>query len=127
MADEIQDLLRQMHAARGYVEDIHKIMAAEDSEWLKAFNSFVGSTYRNQRTLDIKTKELLQIVVLTTQRATLDHVKSHVKEAVAAGVSKREILEALETVAMVSGIVPFRLGLQAWAEVVGAKQIEPKI
>ena len=111
MSNKAQDLLRRMFAARGHIENLHKIMAAEDLEWLKAFDAFVESTHRSQRTLDRKTKELLQIVVLAGQRASVDHIKGHVKEA-------------LQTVAMVQGIVPFRLGLQAWAEAAGANRVE---
>ncbi|MBI2166599.1 MAG: carboxymuconolactone decarboxylase family protein [Chloroflexi bacterium] len=126
MTKEQQDYIQRIYQNRGYVLDFHKVMVAEDFEWVKLYDPFVRYTYTGQRTLDRKTKELLQIVALAAKQAGAEHIKLHVKEALTAGATKQEILEALQCVVMVLGGVSFNMGIQAWAEGVGASRVEPK-
>ena len=108
-----------MYRARGYIVEMHKIMVEADMDWVKAYDPFVTATYTGQRTLDRKTKELLQIVVEAALRADVDQIQAHVKVAMDNGATAVEILEALEAVAMPMGMLAFRRGLQAWAAAVG--------
>ena len=48
-----------MYRERGYLLDFDKVIAAEDFEFLKAYNQFIEACYTQQRTLDRKTKELI--------------------------------------------------------------------
>jgi 4-carboxymuconolactone decarboxylase len=43
------------------------------------------------------------------------------------GVTPREVLEAIEIALPEAGIVAFQTGFEAWAELVGAEGIEPRI
>ena len=59
--DETQAFLDSQAQNRGYSLEMHRIMAEVDLEWAKTYGAFIEATYTGQRTLDRKTKELLQI------------------------------------------------------------------
>lgn len=122
--DSKRAYLEEVYRKRGYVFDFHKIMAQVDLEWLKAYDPFAGRTYLDQRSLDRKTKELLQTVVLSALRTDVEHIKTHIQLAIKEGATPEEVLEALECVLMPMGMLGFRRGLQAWASAVGVEPVD---
>lgn len=125
--EERQAYVDGMARERGYVLDYHKVMARQDFEVLEATNGLVDAAYLKQRTLDRRTKELIFIVSLTVMRASKGHIKSHIQVALDLGVSKEEILEAIEISLPEAGVVAFQTGFDAWREVTGAEGIEPSV
>jgi 4-carboxymuconolactone decarboxylase len=117
--EEKRSYLEKIYRDRGYILEMHKIMVEADLEWVKAYDPFLNATYTGQRTLDRKTKELLQIVVEAALRADVEQIQAHVKVALDNGATPQEILEALECVVMPMGMLAFRRGLQAWSAEVG--------
>jgi 4-carboxymuconolactone decarboxylase len=124
---EKQAYIDEMARERGYVLDYHKIMARQDFDVLQAANGLVDAAYLKQRTLDRKVKELIFIVSLTVMRASKGHIKSHIRVALDLGLSKEEILEAIEISLPEAGVVAFQTGFEAWREVTGAEGMEPSI
>jgi 4-carboxymuconolactone decarboxylase len=118
--DAARAYLEEMHRKRGYTLEMHRILAFADLDWLKQYTAFVEATYTNQRLLDRKTKELLQIVVETALRADVEQIRDHVRIALKEGAASQEILEALEAVIAPMGALAFRRGVQAWAAETGA-------
>ena len=86
---------------------------------VEKYNAFIEATYTGERTLDRKTKELLQVAVEAALRADVDQIRAHVRVALREGATPVEILEALQCVAMPMGGLAFRRGLQAWAAETG--------
>jgi 4-carboxymuconolactone decarboxylase len=125
--EEQQDYIDQMARDRGYVLDYHKVMTEYDFEVLQAANGLVSAAYLEQRRLDRKTKELIFIVSLTVMRASKGHIQSHIRVALDFGLSKEEILEAIEIALPEAGIVAFQEGFEAWREVTGAEGVEPTV
>lgn len=121
---ERKQYVEEMGRKRGYILELHRIMAAQDFEWVKKYDTFLEETYTSQRLLDRKTKELLQIVVEAALRADIEHIQAHVEVALKEGASPQEILEALQTVVMPMGMLAFRRGLQAWAAAVNPDVVE---
>ena len=117
--DESQAFLEQASQHRGYTLEFHRIMAEADIEWSRKYNEFIEATYTGQRTLDRKTKELLQIVVEAALRADVEQIQLHVRLALQEGSTPREILEALQAVIAPMGALAFRRGVQAWAAETG--------
>ena len=117
--DESQAFLEQASQHRGYTLEFHRIMAEADIEWSRKYNEFIEATYTGQRTLDRKTKELLQIVVEAALRADVEQIQLHVRLALQEGATPREILEALQAVIAPMGALAFRRGVQAWAAETG--------
>ena len=68
-SDETQDVLAGIAESRGYTLEMHGIMAAADPAWVEKYNGFIEATYTGERTLDRKTKELLQVAVEAALRA----------------------------------------------------------
>ncbi|MCH8281034.1 MAG: carboxymuconolactone decarboxylase family protein [Chloroflexi bacterium] len=117
--DDAREFLRRTQQTRGYTLEMHRIMAAADLEWAKKYNEFIEATYTGQRTLDRKTKELLQIVVEAALRADVEQIQAHVRVALNEGATPTEILEALQAVIAPMGALAFRRGVQAWAAETG--------
>ena len=117
--DKAQEFLNKTSQGRGYTLEMHRIMAEADLEWAEKYHDFVEMTYTGQRTLDRKTKELLQIAVEAALRADVEQIQAHVRVALREGATPTEILEALQAVIMPMGALAFRRGLQAWAAETG--------
>lgn len=124
---EKQAYVDEMAEKRGYVLDYHKVMAEQDFEVLQAANGLIEAAYLKERRLDRKTKELLFIVSLTVMRASKKHIQSHIRVALDLGLSKEEVLEAIEITLPEAGVVVFQEGFEAWREVTGAEGIEPTV
>jgi 4-carboxymuconolactone decarboxylase len=125
--EEKQAYIDEMAQKRGYVLDYHKVMTEHDFEVLQAANGLVNAAYLEQRMLDRKTKELIFIVSLTVMRASKSHIQSHIRVALDLGLSKEEILEAIEITLPEAGVVVFQEGFEAWREVTGAEGLEPTV
>ena len=123
---ERQAYLASILKDRGYVFDMHKILASADFEWLKSLGPFAVHTYTGQRLLDRKTKELIQTAVETALKADVDQIRAHIHLAIEHGASSQEVLEAMECVVLPMGMLALRRGLQAWAAETGLEILEPK-
>jgi 4-carboxymuconolactone decarboxylase len=111
---EKQAFIDKMYRERGYLLDFHKVLVAEDFTLLKAYDRFIEAA-----------KELLYTTILTAARASVDQIKLHVRLALEAGASKKEILEALEMCIPAAGVPVFMVGFEAWKQVVSPERVEP--
>src|SRR5919112_4047989 len=109
---EKQAYVDEMAQKRGYVLDYHKVMAQHDFEVLQAANGLVEAAYLKPRRLDRKTKELIFITSLTVMRASKGHIQSHIRVALDIGLSKEEILEAIEISLPEAGVVGVQGGVR---------------
>jgi 4-carboxymuconolactone decarboxylase len=121
--DDARAFLEETSQNRGYTLEMHRIMATADLEWARKYNQFIEATYTDQRLLDRKTKELLQIVVEAALRADVEQIQAHVRVALQEGATPQEILEALQAVIAPMGALAFRRGLQAWAAETGFEAV----
>ena len=120
LTEEARSYLEEAERTRGYTLDFHRIMAAADFAWLRKYNAFIEATYTGQRTLDRKTKELLQVAVEAALRADVEQIQEHVRLALAA---RRNAPGGPRSPGgchcAPMGALAFRRGLQAWAAEVG--------
>ena len=124
--EEKQAFLDHMVQQRGYVNDLHRIVATYDLDVAKAMNGVPSSIYLAQRTLDKKTKELLFILSMTCLKLPQYVIEGHMRKALDFGVTPREIFETLEMAIPEAGFPAFEHGLKAWVEVVGAEPLNTK-
>jgi 4-carboxymuconolactone decarboxylase len=122
---EKQAFVDKMYRERGYILDFHKVMVAEDFEFLKAYDQLIQAGYTKKRALDAKTKEIIYTVILTAVKANVDHIKSHIKLAIDYGATKKEVLEALEICIPAASVPAFMIGFEAWKQVVSPDRVEP--
>lgn len=126
VSDEAQEYIDRLARRRGYAFRLHKVLAAADLDLLKAMDGVVAEAYLSERGLDKRTKELLFVLSLTVLRAPQSQIATHVKLALDAGASAREVLEAIEIALPEAGIVAFQHGIEAWADVVEAPEVQPR-
>src|SRR5919106_3653499 len=125
--EEKQAYVDQMAEKRGYVLDYHKVMTEYDFDVLQAANGLIEAAYLKERKLDRKTKELLFIVSLTVMRASKGHIQSHIRVALDLGLSKEEILEAIEITLPEAGGVVFQEGFEGWGGGTGGEGSRPTV
>jgi 4-carboxymuconolactone decarboxylase len=124
---EKQDYIDRMVSRRGYAQEYHKILVQNDYDVALKANALVEEVLLKDRLIDRKTKELIFIVGLTLLRAERQQIQDHIKVALALGVSKEMILEAIELAFMGGGFIAVQHGVLAWQETVGAERVEPTV
>lgn len=124
---EKQEYIDRMVARRGYAQEYHKILVENDYDVALKANALVEEVLLKDRLIDRKTKELIFIVGLTLLRAERQQIQDHIKVALALGVSKEMILEAIELTFMGGGFIAVQHGVLAWQETVGAERVEPTV
>lgn len=122
-----QDYIDRMVSTRGYAQEYHKILVQNDYDVALKANALVEEVLLKDRLIDRKTKELIFIVGLTLLRAERRQIQDHIKVALALGISKEMILEAIELTFMGGGFIAFQHGLLAWQEITGAPRVEPTV
>lgn len=116
--DEGRDYLRQMEEQRGYLLDFHRILAAEDLDFLKRYDALLQATYLDETTRnDARTKELILTAVLIAVRSPANHIETHMRIAKRLGVTRKEMLELLELCLPPTGVPAFMEGFAVWREV----------
>jgi 4-carboxymuconolactone decarboxylase len=124
---EKQDYIDRMVSTRGYAQEYHKILVQNDYDVAVKANALVEEVLLKDRLIDRKTKELIFITGLTLLRAERRQIQDHIKVALALGVSKEMILEAIELAFLGGGFIAVQQGILAWQETVGADRIEPTV
>ena len=120
-SDKGQRLLEELGGKRGYVLEMHRILAAADPDFLEAYEAFLGHAYLSERSLDRRTKELVYSAVLTAVAAPREQVVAHMKAAVSAGATPGELLEVLEQILPPAGVPRFIEGIEAWRDCCAAE------
>jgi 4-carboxymuconolactone decarboxylase len=122
---EAQEYIDKMARARGFVLDFHKVMAKHDYDVLRATDNLTRAAILHERLLDMRTKELLFIVSLVLTRGDRNDLATHIRSGLAIGLTPQEMLEAMEIVIPLAGVVLFKEGFEVWREVTEATGLEP--
>ena len=116
---EKREILERIQRESGLLLGFHKMMVEADPDWLEAWHTFIQASYTGQRTLDRKTLELIQICVNAAVRADPGAIRFHIKLALEEGATPTEIMEAAQSVIMLTGSNAFHEFREAWAAEVG--------
>jgi 4-carboxymuconolactone decarboxylase len=115
-APDGQKLLEELTRKRGYVLDMHKILAESDPTFLQAYEDFLAHAYLGNKSLDRRTKELIYVAVLTALSSPKEHIVVHIKAGLEAGSTPQEMLEVLQQILPPAGVPRFIEGIDAWRE-----------
>jgi alkylhydroperoxidase/carboxymuconolactone decarboxylase family protein YurZ len=108
--NDAETLKSRFIAERGYWNKVWDQLLAEDPEFFQAYLEFSVAPSRHA-SLDAKTRELIFIAVdASTTHLFVPGMQIHMRNALAAGATKKEILEVLELVSVV-GIHTVAVGL----------------
>src|SRR3990172_6275637 len=109
--------MAKMRKDRGYLYPQQELLATIDPDFAELYANFSGNIFlseseQHDTALDLKTRELIPIVILA-YRGLPDMVYVHMKRALRSGATKRELLEALEMTVAPGGAVAMSMGLTA--------------
>lgn len=111
-----KDLIEEMQRERGYLPEPWSYVTEKDFDFMEAYNNLYKRALTDGRALQVKTRELIAIVLLAFRGN--DHaVYEHIKRALRHGATKQEILEAIETSLIPGGAPTFSTGLRALMKV----------
>jgi predicted amidohydrolase/alkylhydroperoxidase/carboxymuconolactone decarboxylase family protein YurZ len=116
-APHAADLLLEVERKRGYVLDMHRVLAEADPEFLRAYEDLMTAAYTRDRAVDRRTRELVYTAVLTALGSSRGHVAAHMRAALEAGATATELLQVLEQTLPAAGVPRFMAGLDAWKDV----------
>lgn len=124
---EAQEYIDQIARKRGAVLEFHKVMAKHDYEVLTRTDDLTRAIVLQERSLDRRTKQLVFTVALAALRGDRDDLARHIQLALNMDISAQEILEALELLLPLGGVIAFKEVFGIWCEVTGAKGLEPTV
>jgi alkylhydroperoxidase/carboxymuconolactone decarboxylase family protein YurZ len=105
-------LVAAMSEERGYMPPPWAYMAEKDFEFIEAYNNLYTRGLTDGKTLPIKMRELVAIAILAF-RGSENAVYEHSKRALRNGLTKQELMEAIETMIVPGGAPTFGTGLRA--------------
>lgn len=119
MPEDTTDDLEAAERARGYTLPLHRVLASEDPEVLRAYEGMMQALYLRDRRLDGATKELIYVAVLIGLGASEEHIRAHMEKAQREGAAPEEILQAVELLMPAAGVARASVGFEIWRKVFG--------
>jgi len=104
-------MLEKMERKRGYLLRSHKLLKEKDVDFLRKYEELYSYIMTREGKLSIKTKELIAITLLAS-RGFYEAMRLHVRRAMRYGVTKEEIIEALQVSMLYSGAPSLLYGLE---------------
>ncbi len=120
--------LDQIERVRGYLHESHKVLLANDPDFLNAYDQLYRHILKERREhkLHVKTKELVVIGILAS-KGEYPALELHIKRALDLGDTPIEILEALEAAMFYSGAPSLIYGIESLEKVLlKMNAIDPK-
>jgi 4-carboxymuconolactone decarboxylase len=91
-----QALLDEIEAKRGYVLDMHRVLAEHDPDFLRGYETLIDAAYARDGALDRRTKEFVYVAALVALSAPRPQVVAHMEAALEAGATPEELLQVVE-------------------------------
>ena len=107
-----QDLIEKMKKDRGYLPTAWAYLAEKDVDFIEAYNTLYDRGLNDGTALPAKTRELIAMGILA-YRGLENSVYEHLMRALRLGATKKEVLEAIETMIIPGGAPTFGTGLRA--------------
>lgn len=120
MPEEQTGDLNSVKRARGYTLPLHRVLAEQDPDVLKAYEGMMHALYFADRRLDGKTKELIYVAVLVALGAAEEHIVAHMEKAGREGADPTDVLQAVELLMPAAGVARASVGFEIWQKVFGA-------
>jgi 4-carboxymuconolactone decarboxylase len=117
MSEEQPGDLEAAERARGYTLPLHRVLAEQDPEVLKAYEGMMHALYFAERRLDAKTKELIYVAVLVALGAAEEHIVAHMAKAQREGATPEDVLQAIELLIPAAGVARASVGFEIWRKV----------
>ena len=115
---KVQDYIEKMKKERGgtYVPAPMVYLAQKDLPFIEAYDNLYNASLQDGKALAAKYRELVCIGILA-HRGFEDICAAHIKRALKLGVTKQELLDAIETMIIPGGAPTFGVALNALIKV----------
>ena len=97
-----KELLERINKERGFVMAWRRILCERDPDYMEMYHAMSNFVITKERAIPRKYKELILIALDAVTHARSVSIKAHVKNALNAGASEDEILEAFELCTLLS-------------------------
>lgn len=124
---EAQEYIDQIAGKRGAVTQFHRVMAQHDFPVLTATDGLTRAAVLEERSLERPTKQLVFIVALAALHGDREDLAHHIKLALTMGLTAQQVLEALEILIPLGGVVLYKEAFSVWCEATDAKGLEPSV
>ena len=84
-----QALLDEIEAKRGYVLDMHRVLAEHDPDFLRGYETLIDAAYVRDGALDRRTKEFVYVAALVALAAPRPQLVAHMEAALKGGRPRR--------------------------------------
>lgn len=122
---EAQEYIDKIARQRGGVLEFHRVMAKHDFPVLTATDGLTRATVLEDRSLDRRTKQLVFLVALAALRGDPEDLANHIRLAMKMEIPAQEVLEALEILLPLAGVIAFKEAFGIWCEVTKAEGLVP--
>ena len=114
MQDQTELLAKMRRQRGGHVHNVFEYLAEIDPEFLQAYNDLAVLNFNyaeaaEGRAIDARTKELIAVALLAAVHGNT--TGQHIKRALVLGVTRREVVEALEMAMQIAGAPALEFGL----------------
>jgi alkylhydroperoxidase/carboxymuconolactone decarboxylase family protein YurZ len=116
--EKVNQVLDRILKDRGFVYPSHQMLAERDPEFMELFHSSFMHVFHHRKALPLKFKEILGLC-LDAMFDFKEAFRVHTRNALAAGATEDEILEALELTTLI-GMRPITSNLSLLVEEVTA-------
>lgn len=95
MKDRAKELIERIEKERGFILPWPRLMAERDPDYMELYHNMAMHVFHEKKALPLKFKEIIAVCMdaLTFYERGF---RAHVRNALAAGATEDEILEALE-------------------------------
>lgn len=114
--DKIEEIVSRGEKLRGYKPLWLRFMGEVDFDFLKVYQEYHELICTRSVHLPLKFKELITISILAREHCELG-LRDHIPRAFKLGVTKEEIVEALQTASLHTGALTLVFGLKILIEI----------
>lgn len=115
-----QEVLARARAIRPSLWPLWAYVADIDPDWVDVGNEQYRHLLTRDGALPLKTKEMIVSVLLAAR--AFERTATHLNQALEAGATEAELLEALEVAQMITGAPTFIFGVEALSKVVAKRK-----
>ena len=109
-----EDILAEVEKKRGYLLPYHRMLANDDPELLAAYDKLYEKLTLERRVLTPREREYVWAGLLATAREEHGHI--HMSRAVKAGLTLKEIGDAIALAGAAEAYAPLDFAMSSWAE-----------
>lgn len=117
---EAKSFIDEMKRKRGYLYPAYEYLVRNDLEYLKAYEGLASLLLQRNKYLTPKVKELIFIAAIASRSPSdREAIRNHMKRGLSLGLTREEIMEALEVAMLPAGALALVDGIEVLLQLTG--------